>query len=644
MKRIICKCSKIFIFVVLVLVCIRPDNVIASQTELASSSTHSFVQKSGQEEYVLDSYDINIVVHENNMMRIMEQIGANFYVKKHGIYRKIPLRNKVVRLDGTTSNNRAKISHIGVDHSYSLSSEGGYKVIKIGDEYKTITGSQDYIIRYNYDLGKDTVIGYDEFYFNLIGDEWDTSIRNITFMITMPKEFDQSLLGFFSGRRGSTNSANISYEVNGNVITGEYYGTINPGEALTVRLQLPEGYFVGTSTSSNRVITYIALILPVVFALIAIVLWYKYGKNDPVIETEEFYPPNGLNSAEIGFLYKGRAERKDVVSLLLYLANKGYIKISQAVDYSMLKFGSFRIMKQKEYDGSNSNENLFFQGLFSRKATSVTGIDLNENFYLTLNAIMKNINKREKKYKIFEKSSFTIRLLLIMMIVTSYVLITVKPIVDYATLELLPFALLFPILGFSVLFATILSKAPIFLKLLSIMWGLGFGGLPWATLVLPALIQADTLDILAYILGISSILILLLICKEMPKRTYYGNKMLGKIKGFKRFLETADKPRLEAMVMQDPSYFYTILPYAYVLGISEQWMNRFDSISFEAPDWYDGELAFDIISFGYFIKITMSSVSTVMSSSPSDSSDYSSGSSGGGCSGGGSGGGGGGSW
>lgn len=45
------------------------------------------------------------------------------------------------------------------------------------------------------------------------------------------------------------------------------------------------------------------------------------------------------------------------------------------------------------------------------------------------------------------------------------------------------------------------------------------------------------------------------IYKIMPKRTKYGNELFGKVKGFKRFLETAEKPQLEGLVEQNPEYF-----------------------------------------------------------------------------------------
>ena len=104
-----------------------------------------------------------------------------------------------------------------------------------------------------------------------------------------------------------------------------------------------------------------------------------------------------------------------------------------------------------------------------------------------------------------------------------------------------------------------------------------------------------------------------------------------------------EKDKLEAMVMKEPSYFYDILPYTYVLGVSAKWIKKFESISLKAPSWYDSPTAFDVITFETFINSTMVTAKSTMTSSPSSSSSDGS-SSGGGSSGGGSGGGGRGSW
>ena len=283
----------------------------------------SKVMAASRANYTIKKYDIKMVVHSDNTFDVTEEITANFDIPKHGIYRKIPLRNTVRRQDGTSSKNKAKIKKISVNDKYTTSTENGYKIIKIGSASKTYTGEHTYTIKYKYDIGEDPLENADELYYNLIGNQWDTSIENVTFSILMPKPFDKAQLGFSSGRSGSANTSNIDFDVAGNTITGSVTNTLSSGEGLTVRLTLPEGYF------SKRIDWYsiFVIILCLAFVLIAYKIWAKYGKDDPVIETVEFYPPEGFNSAEIGYMYEGKADTKSVISLLVYLADKGYLKI-----------------------------------------------------------------------------------------------------------------------------------------------------------------------------------------------------------------------------------------------------------------------------------------------------------------------------
>ena len=619
-------------------------------------------------EYVIDKYDINIIVNENNTLDITEKITAYFNVPKHGIFRIIPLKNTITRLDGSASTNRAQITNLSVDSEYSTSRENGNYKIQIGSASHTITGEQTYVIKYTYNLGKDPIKDYDELYYNIIGNEWDTVIGNVTFSITMPKEFDSSKLGFSSGLIGSTNNENVKYNVNGNKITGSYNGILGVGEALTVRCELEEGYFVGAGLKINTM-QYIIFLTPIVFLGIAALLWCIYGRDEQVVETVEFYPPEGFNSLEVGFLYKGKADNQDVTSLLIYLANKGYIKITETEEKSLFsKSKGFKITKLKEYDGNNINERIFLNGLFSKKPlfaqenslvensiNEVTSLDLYDNFYITMNKILRNINNKENKNKIFEKAASSKSIFIVLMIIATYCLITIPPVCTYGEPLTLFFALIFPGIGFSLMFAMLFGKeqtiyvngiathSSIATKIFGFFWGGMFGGIPWAFMVLPTLVQ-DPIYLVEYLVGLLCVLGMIIFLKYLPKRTQYGNEILGKLQGFKNFLETAEKDRLEAMVMQDPTYFYDILPYTYVLGVSDTWIEKFETISLQAPSWYDSPDAFDMITFEAFVNTTMVSAQSVMSSSPSSSSSGGGGSSGGGSSGGGSGGGGGGSW
>lgn len=592
-------------------------------------------------DYVIDSYNINVIVNEDNTLNITEQINAYFNVSKHGIYRKITIKNTIIRQDGKTSYYRAKVSDIKVDSAYSASIQDNYKVLQIGDASKTIIGAKTYNISYTYDIGKDTGKNYDELYFDLIGTGWDTVIGNVTFTITMPKEFDQSRLGFSSGSFGTADSSNVTYSVSGNVIKGSCNKALNPEEALTVRLELPDGYFVVPGNINIWVI--LSMILPVLFVMISAFLWYRFGKDEPVIETVEFYPPEGLNSADVGFIYKGSANRNDVISLLVYLANEGYLKISEEDSSGIFsKKKSFRLTKLKDYSGNNENESLFMEGLFKNSTDgSVTADDLQNHFYSTLSKILKNLNSFDNLQRIFEKSSLNVRFFPVIMIIATFVLITVQPVTDYSETGALPYSLIFPGIGFSTWVAMFFGKTPAYKKIFGLFFGLLFGGIPLMVMVLPALL-IDTVYLIAYINGLICVLIMILFVKIMRKRTLYGNAMLGKIRGFRNFLEMAERPKLEALVMENPDYFYNILPYTYALGLSDKWIKKFEVIAIERPDWYESNTAFNIIVFSSFMNSTMSSASSAMASTPS--SGGGGGFTGGGFSGGGGGGGGGGSW
>ena len=64
----------------------------------------------------------------------------------------------------------------------------------------------------------------------------------------------------------------------------------------------------------------------------------------------------------------------------------------------------------------------------------------------------------------------------------------------------------------------------------------------------------------------------------MNRKTEYGELISARVKGFREFLLTAEKEKLEALVNENPNYFYDILPYTYVLNISKKWIKKFENI------------------------------------------------------------------
>lgn len=549
----------------------------------------AFAGDYGYEPYYISAYNVEINVTEDNILQITEDIDAYFNEPRHGIYRNIPIRNSVARADGTTGTTRAKISGVRCSENYSSSYVNSDYVMQIGDEDTVITGAHHYRITYDYRLGKDILDGADELYYNIIGSGWDTYIQNVTFKIKMPKKFDESKLGFSLGEYGTIGTDSVVYNVNGNEITGSVGRDLMPYEALTLRLELPDGYFY-----FNKPLYYAKLTalwaIPLIALAVVLALWSKFGRDKKVVKAVEFYPPEGMSSADVAYWCDGAIDNKKLVPLLIELANEGYVEIIEKDS----KHSKFEIRKLKQsYSGSDINKCIFFNGLFKYSGIDVVREDdLKENFYITLAEISKRYNSMKNRTKVFNKKSLFMRITGWMISVISVLL----------------------------------------------------------TLFLSALIIGSTEKIIFTAVGVIIGICAFILSFFIRQRTDAGHQILQKIEGFKLFLETAEKERLETLVEDDPKYFYNILPYAYVLGVSDKWISKFEGIAIEPAEWYSSSHPFNNIMFYHFINNTIQSSTRAMTSVPESQSSggFSGGSGfsggGGGFSGGGSGGGGGGSW
>ena len=129
----------------------------------------------------------------------------------------------------------------------------------------------------------------------------------------------------------------------------------------------------------------------------------------------------------------------------------------------------------------------------------------------------------------------------------------------------------------------------------------------------------------------------------MPKRTEKGVRAREHILGLKRYLEVAEKDRMNFHYApkKNPQTFEKLLPFAIALGVEKKWTKQFEGNFIEyKPSWYSGigDTSFSLSAFSGAIGSFTSKVNSISASKPS------SGVGGSGFSGGGFGGGGGGSW
>lgn len=138
----------------------------------------------------------------------------------------------------------------------------------------------------------------------------------------------------------------------------------------------------------------------------------------------------------------------------------------------------------------------------------------------------------------------------------------------------------------------------------------------------------------------------------MKAPTTAGRRLMDEIEGFRMYLDTAEKDRLnlENPPEKTPQLFEQYLPYALALDVEQSWSEQFAGVLAQAsvggqsyqPSWYSGNSWQTLGAAGFASSLGDSFSNAISSSSTAPGS--SSGSGGGGSSGGGGGGGGGGGW
>ena len=526
-------------------------------------------------------------------------------------------------------------------------------ILYIGDSDKVVSGIQNYHFSYTIQFRDLDLNGLQAFYFNIVGTGWSDPIGKVNFSITLPKGWPYEP-SFSTGPYGSSEDGGVLFEIVGNTLTGSYDLGMNSFHGITIYEQLSKTGDYFTFIPPTDYSPY-ALIILAAFTVMLYLFFLKFGKDDKPVITVEFNPIKGLSSSQAGYIYDGSVDTKDVVSLIIEWANKGYLEITE----EEVNKENFTLTKLKEMDESEIRaEKTLFKALFNGR-TSVTNKQLKNTFYQHIaNAkadIARHFNGNPQR-AIFSKKATAFKILfgILTMIPAGLVVASSVYVATYREeIALFTGIVIFVIGTILVLLWSITAKR--WPSLDNVKRGASLMGCTFVSaifafiyILIPfvtnAKIDAMFFVKMAVTFGFSAVNIALV--AFMDKRTPIGVEYLGKILGLKQFIETAEKDRLEMLVKDDPSYFYKILPYAYVFNVTDIWSRKFESIAIEGPSWYHGGNNLNTLMFMNRFNHTMNTMNRSMTSVPQSSArgGGSFGGGGGGFSGGGFGGGGGGHW
>ena len=332
-------------------------------------------------DYIITGYRVDVVAHADNTYDVTETIDVMFNTYKHGIYRYIPTRynGKLTPVTNiNTYGEEAKIKNAGTN-----------KYIRLGDADILVIDDKRYIISYTLNMGKDEYETMDIIYLDLIGTDWYTRIYDVTFNIDISELANTPTdINVTVGYEGSTSSAGVIVKEGDDIITGSLTRTLEPYEAVTLLVTLPEGTMAaGRDAFDFRKL--FTLGVPLVTLVLLLAWTMQYGRKRKPIPVIEFYPPEGMNPTELGYVIDERVDSEDVGALIVYWATKGYLSIKEE------RFGKFTLIKSGEMDvGVSAYEMNAFKKLWKLgDGKQVKSSELRNKFYTQVASIQNGAKR-----------------------------------------------------------------------------------------------------------------------------------------------------------------------------------------------------------------------------------------------------------
>ncbi len=497
----------------------------------------TFAAPAAAKSWRISNFQGTITVNDDGSALVKETITLVFVDQWHGIHRTIPI--EYPGPDGTNYQLFIDIKSItdenGAKLKYDSSSSGAARDLKIYIP-NAVDATRTVDIAYRVRNATRFFDQYDEFYWNVTGNDWPVPIDRAAAAVHLPASASGSLRAqAFTGVYGST-ERDATAKVEGSNAEFATNSPLPMRGGMTIDVYIPKGilkepggltklfWFIG----SNPVV-----FLPLVTLAVMFILWWYAGRDpDPGMSVAPMYePPTGISPAEAGTLLDDRIHPRDITSTIVDLAVRGFIKIEETDDEGLLfhhKDYIFHLLqKRQDWNGLAPHERVMMENIFTDDVPDTRLSSLKNRFYTAVPVVRTDIMSALKQKGIY----------------------TLDPESANAYSFGAAFCIVIP-------FAIIQYFG----------WADFFSSVPM--LILSILISA---------------LIWWLFARVMTAKTVKGARTHIAVLGFQEFMNRVDADRLKVM---PPSTFEKFLPYDMALGVEHHWAQAFAGIIKDPPGWY----------------------------------------------------------
>lgn len=532
--------------------------------------------------FEFSSYSVKYDVRDDYTMDVTLDIGVTYTgLYSTGIIYDIPVNDgdRVRKLSACEV-----VNGVEEDLDYSVENDSDYVSVDMGDSTRKTGTTHFYRITYVYEVTKPESLTH--FYLNAIGSASEGEINDITVEINLPDGFIGAKC--YVGYVGST-SEYTGFTAKGNKVTLSY-DKLSANNGVTFEFEFEEG---ALSTKFDFTPYIVVIIGCVILAALFAVKLLKFTET-PLAPIVNFDAANGMDPLAMGKLIDGKIDSEDVTSLIYYWASKGFLKIN-AENKDDPELIRIRVTLPESYP---AYQKIMYRRLFIH-GDCVRISALANTFYSTVDEVKKGVNASYNR--LYDGKSTTVSMLFavlgaLVMCLTPIVLAMAT--ISSKMLIILP---LFMIIPAFVVYALTQTLYGYRLKLGKAKKAVLYAGIVLLAaafsavyvLAVPSYIIELAPKILLCAVGFTTVILsVFIIC-----RTKEYTESLNKILGFRDFILYTEKEKLEAMLEDNPDFYYNILPYAQVLGISDIWEDKFKSLTVKPPEWINGtgDMVFDVI-------------------------------------------------
>ncbi|MBQ7323875.1 MAG: DUF2207 domain-containing protein [Clostridia bacterium] len=535
----------------------------------------------------IQAYDVDMTIQKNRTIDVKESIRVQFLASGLTMfYRSLPM-------EGARYSNITASCPGNPDFDYYVEDnpdvDGFFDVNCVGGAEKGNVWT--YEITYTMEQG--TPKGPKEgMILDVIGFGWTVPLHNVSATLHFPERAE--IVGVYSDIFGENTENQVSQTTSsdGKTLTltaemldlgySDAYDEVVAG-GLTVEFTLPEGTL--ESYTSIRMFTEdiwkIALACLGVVGIAVLLHIFTHNKRE-MITVVNVKAPEEMDPMKMGKLLDGSVDNEDVTSMIYYFADKGYLQIDLTDEEDPLLIPCVGELPTD----APIYEKTLFNGLFKKGSAHVS--ELVGNFYDAMLQAQLQMPNGPTMYE-------------------------TKSILGY-----LGGGIIGSLLGFlTCLFMGMrlgggytYGLGLTFLIPILFITLIGFLRENYRYKWKPALLLGMRLAQLGIVVLWSVIFCLafaqffmtewekILLCVGVfgatfatqwtLSRTETYTQTLGNILGFKDFIVVTEEDKIKVMLEEKPELYYHILPYAQVLGVTDEWEGKFARLTVEPPRWYVG--------------------------------------------------------